>query len=538
MIAETNIIPDWIDSQAQPINGLDLLGLRLPVQNISESLLTGITTISPRIRYLSIRAWVIKSFGLSGLKDDHSSLMDFVYRMECAIVCGVLLANESTVNIPGSDEALEILEQSKETIQLKRLVIQTAFTIYTGPTYNLLIGIPRESDVPALTEERGVPLAEALENLLRNTQFLKLLRDNPQLSETHRDVLKELGETLKIDDIPDSERDLLVEAIIPEKPIGKGKINESMRIGVYTLLLELAKKLNRSPIENDVFEYALALNHELTPILQPVLDGYLIYRIRDVIALAHEYALEEVARELAAQNEVIQADQLISSLLTDEINLPLKELGLLINDETYKSMEFNEFVDRIEKLLLNKKVEHGLYRWDGNLNENWIIEYIQKRHNSSLGLLPVVWILCRKRISSANLRSKPLFSLMSRQGYARIGLEQVVFPEIQRWEKNNPTIEEIIARIVRRSVDQHLRIAWARMFADVKKDVAVLSADGDYWLHRRSFKAARTASRIKEAIGWLKQLKLIDDQGITDEGNKVFSKGLSIIHSLEKWEDD
>ena len=31
-------IPEWVDAQAKPIEGLDLLGLRLPVQTISGSL--------------------------------------------------------------------------------------------------------------------------------------------------------------------------------------------------------------------------------------------------------------------------------------------------------------------------------------------------------------------------------------------------------------------------------------------------------------------------------------------------------------------
>jgi hypothetical protein len=44
-------IPDWVVCEAKPIHGLDLLGLRLPAQSIGVSLLSGVTTISPTIRY-------------------------------------------------------------------------------------------------------------------------------------------------------------------------------------------------------------------------------------------------------------------------------------------------------------------------------------------------------------------------------------------------------------------------------------------------------------------------------------------------------
>ena len=83
-------IPEWVDAQAKPIEGLDLLGLRLPVQTIGGSLFNGVTTITPRIRILSIRAWLIKAFSESGLPDSSSALDDFVARIETATSLAIL----------------------------------------------------------------------------------------------------------------------------------------------------------------------------------------------------------------------------------------------------------------------------------------------------------------------------------------------------------------------------------------------------------------------------------------------------------------
>ena len=70
-------IPDWVDCEAKPIRGLDLLGLRLPAQNIGVSLLSGITTISPTIRYLAVRCWMVRTFELTGLPASKTVWEDF-----------------------------------------------------------------------------------------------------------------------------------------------------------------------------------------------------------------------------------------------------------------------------------------------------------------------------------------------------------------------------------------------------------------------------------------------------------------------------
>lgn len=54
--------PRWVEGNATT-TGLDLLALRRPVQVIQGRLLNGITTITPRIRYLSLRTWLITGTG-------------------------------------------------------------------------------------------------------------------------------------------------------------------------------------------------------------------------------------------------------------------------------------------------------------------------------------------------------------------------------------------------------------------------------------------------------------------------------------------
>lgn len=46
--------PDWISFEADKTEGLDLLGLRAPVQRIGNDLFNGVTTVTPKVRYLSV----------------------------------------------------------------------------------------------------------------------------------------------------------------------------------------------------------------------------------------------------------------------------------------------------------------------------------------------------------------------------------------------------------------------------------------------------------------------------------------------------
>ena len=104
------------------------------------------------------------------------------------------------------------------------------------------------------------------------------------------------------------------------------------------------------------------------------------------------------------------------------------------------------------------------------------------------------------------------------------------FRNWKTWTATNPLLVEVVSWLVQRTVDQHLRIAWSRMFSDVNKDVAILLCDGDLWKHRgRNYSGGRMASRISEAIAWLEQLLLLDSSGLTSKGEAVLKHGYDVL---------
>ena len=93
--------PEWVEN-ASIVQGLDLLGLRNVAQNISNYCLNGITTISPQVRYLGIRSWIIKMYQMCDLPDHYSTFLEFASKLEGAVAIGTLLNNPQMTGVVGS----------------------------------------------------------------------------------------------------------------------------------------------------------------------------------------------------------------------------------------------------------------------------------------------------------------------------------------------------------------------------------------------------------------------------------------------------
>ncbi len=225
--------PEWISSGAVITGGLDLLGLRLPVQTIGGSLLDGITTVAPSVRYLAFRAWLTHRYGQGSRADSWQAFTEFAARVESALVLGNLIEDPSISGLIGADQALERIARGEAAVQISSLVKSPASTIYTGPSDQLGISKGRGYAVPALVMERGLPLAMAVDRRLATVPFIERLIRKDDLGTVSIDDLRELGSKARIDWIPDDERELLLAAIMPSAP----RPTERNRIRTYAALL-------------------------------------------------------------------------------------------------------------------------------------------------------------------------------------------------------------------------------------------------------------------------------------------------------------
>lgn len=149
-IAKTIAVPEWVDSGSHLTDGLDLLGLRLPVQTIGGSLLDGVTTVTPSVRYIAIRAWLIYRYGESYLPDSWRQFTDFSSYAECALVLGNLIENRSMNGLIGADEGIIRLDSQVSHIGISSLVKTPAATVYAGPSEQLHVSWSRGEKVPGI----------------------------------------------------------------------------------------------------------------------------------------------------------------------------------------------------------------------------------------------------------------------------------------------------------------------------------------------------------------------------------------------------
>lgn len=525
--------PEWISSGAVITGGLDLLGLRLPVQFIGGTLLDGITTVTPSVRYLGFRAWLIHRYGQTGRPDDWQVFTEFAAHIEAALVLGNLTQNRSISGLIGSDQALERLAKSDHEVEISPLVKSPASTIYTGPSDQLGITKSRDNAVPSLVFERGLPLAQAVNRRMERVPLVERLITQGKLRQISIDDLRELGAVARIDQIPDEERELLLAAIVPAKPLTK----ERTRIGTYASLLSLASTLNAPPTESALFDTVCSMDRFGEPLLDSVANGWTTYAIRDAIAVTHEAVLAAVMGEVLGQPDGglsgVDRYVVVKALMEriEEHDSALRDLGLLKVNESVTNLTFRDLESRIrDQLFAEKYSQLDIARWRGKLSEPLLYKRALKSGAGALTLAVVAWILAAVRVGDAVQENGQEYGSLSYQGRRRLGLRDVILPELKRLQREDRPLREVAAEFAYRTVQQHLQITWSRLQVDLLRDVALLTAEGNKWFARgKGFAAGRTASRIQQALGWLNQLKLIDSGGITADGDVVLKHALRVL---------
>jgi hypothetical protein len=532
-IAATIQAPTWVNSGAVITGGLDLLGLRLPVQFIGGTLLDGVSTVTPSVRYLAFRAWLIHRYGQSGQPDRWQDFTDFAARIESALVLGNLTQDRSIGGLIGTDQALARLDANTPQVTISALVKSPASTIYAGPSDQLGITRSRQDAVPGLVAERGVPLATALDRTLSRVPLIERLLSKLDLTDVSIDDLRELGAVARIDQIPGDERELLIAAIVPAKPLTR----ERARIGTYAALLALAAQLNARPSESDLFDAACSMARFGEPMLDRVADGWTSYCVRDAIAVTQEAVMAAVMDEIMASPDGglagVDRDVVIAGLMerVEEHDSALRDLGLLNSGESTAALSFRDLQSRLDDLLAAGSVQsYGISRWPHTLVEPALYRRALRSGAGALTLAVVAWLVAARRAGDGVRENGQEYSNLSYQGWRRMGLRDVILPELQPFHRDNRSLREVAAELGYRTVQQHMQITWSRLQVDLRRDVALLTAEGNKWFSRgKGFGGGRTASRLQQALGWLAQLRLIDDDGITADGGVVLERALNVL---------
>jgi hypothetical protein len=243
--------------------------------------------------------------------------------------------------------------------------------------------------------------------------------------------------------------------------------------------------------------------------------------------------LAEVDSLSARRRAPALASDVIAALLgaTDEHNDALRLIGLLGEAETINRISFAEMSDRVRRACQKQQTfEQGLRRWQGGLSEHQLCKAALGSGAAAAALLPIAWCLAAYRVSPEQKQGHRFRDVAKIGGYFQIGLLTVILPKLDEFIRGESTYLQVMSELIVRTVQQHLRVTWQRL-ATQGQDVSVLVADLETWARNNVFRAGQTESRLGVAIGWLQQLDLIDEDGITVDGERVLDRALATLEA-------
>ncbi|MDE2716330.1 MAG: hypothetical protein OXI33_04850, partial [Chloroflexota bacterium] len=389
---------------------------------------------------------------------------------------GNAIVEPNATNIVGIDRARKSLTKESEPIPLNGLVDQPALNAYARPAEVLgLVGI-RPTGAPSIGEELGQPLAQLLRNSWGSTSIGQRILQGETLESADREELQEFGEVCSVDELLDEERQLLLDAIIPQRP----NPGEFERVRSCAILLYLSRHRNaeraKAPLtEAELMRAARQPRRTFPEVLRRSLDGWLIYQIRDSLAVAHEAALGEVISFLNSEGRSTGGSlgsEVVGELLSNGFAFDRlwTDLGLPGPVGSLRDIRIADFAKAMEEACSDEIEElGGLRRWSGRLDEWKLIEARKGYGRGVLLLLPLAWLLSERRAGIGVREKRSLFDGLSLGGRSRVGMREIVLPRLEQLMERNPPLDEVIGELVSLTVTQHTQIALSRLAQDPRR---------------------------------------------------------------------
>ena len=527
VVADRIPSPTLVESGATASEALiDLLGLRLPVQSIGTRLLNGVTVATPTVRYLSLRTWLLHRYGSAepAPPDSWSTFLGYAKHAEAAFVLANLIRDPATLGLIGSDKGNRKLKEAGDAISLEELTKQAAATAFGGPSDQLRLTRANPPHLPVIGQELGLPLVKATERSLGETRIGRRLLSAEPLPQAWRSELEEFGAVASVNDIPEAEREALIQALIPLNP----EPDARPRVMTYAVLLALASPNSRRKGSHfsgeSLLDEAVRADRMTPQFLGSVLDEWLLYAVRDSVAVTGEASLAlllQTLQKLDPNNLGVSEEEVVRRALedaTDDMSNILRELGLAQGGEDLGALSLRELKDRVKSLTPPVRETNGFQWWRGPLVEPTLYRAVAGARGGILALGILSWILADRRAGNAVRSGHPAAGPLSTEGKARFGLKQVILPRLEEWERRRVSVLEAVAGYCYLILDQHLQVVWRRMAADPGKDPSIFHRDGSEIRWTAHYNGGRSDTRIGIAVSWLHQLRLLEDGRTTVRG--------------------
>lgn len=304
----SNLDPRWTALIYNNMGGEDFLGLRAIAARNVEYLMPGITTITPRARYYPFYSWLLFEYGQS--HPSGMSLGAFIKRREQIFVLANLAWADSSddislgIGLQGSGALSKHWEAHRETDSIpltKNNYLKASrggFDAYSGVVQDL--NLIRWQDTGTLDIlPKGLKLAEAFEEAVRDTHYYEHRQDFDQAETISNEVLVEYGARCYLGGLASSpDRLPTLEALFAfetDQPrphpgeSGKSLANMKVTLGLILHMLEEAEL----PLGENAFRAAIALGpcedyalYQPADPLRPFLAHWQMFQLREYYVYA------------------------------------------------------------------------------------------------------------------------------------------------------------------------------------------------------------------------------------------------------------
>lgn len=499
--------PEWTELGQD--GGLDPLGMQRPIEVIYQSLLPGISTITLRFRYYAFFVWMLEVYAKENGNTDPAAFRRFQRRCETLFalvaargsaelgVAGIDWAHRQLSGVPDNPAAnIDFSVGADPEADLAQRYLRNkggAFGgIYATQMYEMgLITLGNDQNPISVCTDRALPLANAFAEEIGNLAVLFLGRveaGTVSLADLDRLAPMKPSEVIA----GSKEHSLLVEVLLGR--VSSASVQDQLRRSTARMLLQLIAVANDVPHAEAVkWEWFGAGKHEARydSDTDEVRDMWALYQACDLMRLAYENILDLALDILqGAEMRRMTLGALVAELL-DLADVPNGmtwaeySTGLVETAEPAASARFAD----------DTMVEA---RASGDRSERM------------QAVLALVAALAKKAAAFGEL----LDNALDAPDHFHSLRTEVRFLEARAHDDAQSVVDAMIRE---RVLKRHLWVA-SRKFRNQKAYTFLIEPEEGLLRYRDRFRVSPSSPRLDQAMRFLRDVKLIDDTGLTALG--------------------
>ncbi|QAS52351.1 hypothetical protein [Halobacillus litoralis] len=376
--------PRWTTNNFRTINGEDHLGILYVGISIADTLQSGITSITPRARYWSFFAWVLKDF-IENVPDKKSvqNFKTYLKKQEWYYILANIAEaeeREGTINsVIGSTHGYKVWNSDQQGFSVDTKYVKDPFGGY-GTYRNVMkiMGVTKAGDAKkGVNIDRLTPfgkeLADAFELNVKDTTYYKTYRK--QDINVPREVLVEYGKVAALASLDASSKDrkLLTNMFMPEQPKSpKGEWRRDSLLYYMILINHFnGQKVSIQDWQHHMYDSFYHNKINLQAGVNEVAIGWEIYQARQFFTYSllniWTYLLDKMSKRVFTKAELISAVLVELSEQGYDLQQTVKDLENDLSFPYDRRETFLKHMEEQEKSVKNHLWQPLLIMLDVNL---------------------------------------------------------------------------------------------------------------------------------------------------------------------------